>query len=360
VAHWRAVNSESRDVSTSVAREPSLVIRRAVRSCTPARFCGSGRSAGPIARDRLLAIALACVKRRSPTGDVLSACAVDGYDGVVSDPSVPQQLIDLDAYPVHDLHGASARALIERCRGQLRADGACELPGFVTPQAIARMVRESDALVPVAHHAAGPITIYLGMPDMSLPEGHPRRHLGSSSLAAIAYDLFPSAHALRALYEWDPLMTFLAAALGRERLHRYADPFGALNVAVMGDGDELDWHFDQTDFVVSIALRDADEGGDFEYAPLLRSASDERYDDVRAVLGGDTARVRRVPMTPGTLLLFEGRHSLHRVTRIHGATSRLVALLAYDTKPGTMSSELLRLARYGRTAPAPAAQASSR
>ena len=28
---------------------------------------------------------------------------------------------------------------------------------------------------------------------------------------------------------------------------------------------------------------------------------------------------------------------------------RLVGLLAYDTKPGTCSTELLRLARYGRT-----------
>ena len=53
-------------------------------------------------------------------------------------------------------------------------------------------------------------------------------------------------------------------------------------------------------------------------------------------------------MTPGTLLLFEGRYSLHRVTPVGGETARLVALLAYDTKPGTTSSDLLRLVRYGR------------
>jgi hypothetical protein len=281
----------------------------------------------------------------------LLRCVPARYDrGVHADePVVPQQLIDHHAYPVHQLDGTPARALLERCRAQLAASGACELPGFLTPAATARMVRESDTLVPVAHHAAGPITIYLDMPDMSRPERHPRRHLGSSSLAAIAYDLIPRRHALRALYEWDPLMSFLAAALGREQLYRYADPFGALNVAVMQDGDELDWHFDQTDFVVSLALRDAATGGDFEYAPHIRNADDERYDDVQAVLEGDVTRVRTVPMTPGTLLLFQGRHSLHRVTAIRGTTARLVALLAYDTKPGTVSSELLRLARYGRS-----------
>jgi hypothetical protein len=48
------------------------------------------------------------------------------------------------------------------------------------------------------------------------------------------------------------------------------------------------------------------------------------------------------------LLLFEGRNSMHRVTPIAGEVSRLVALLAYDTKPDTISTPLLRRARYGR------------
>jgi hypothetical protein len=53
-------------------------------------------------------------------------------------------------------------------------------------------------------------------------------------------------------------------------------------------------------------------------------------------------------MTPGTLMLFNGRWSMHRVTTIHGTDSRYVALLAYDTKPGTDSSDELKLSRYGR------------
>jgi hypothetical protein len=55
-------------------------------------------------------------------------------------------------------------------------------------------------------------------------------------------------------------------------------------------------------------------------------------------------------MTPGTLLLFEGRNSIHRVTPIRGRITRLVALLAYDTRSGTRSSKLLQRARYGREA----------
>ena len=88
-------------------------------------------------------------------------------------------------------------------------------------------------------------------------------------------------------------------------------------------------------------------------APRIRSADDECYAEVSRVLGGDPAGVITLAMTPGTLLIFEGRHSLHRVSPIGGATLRHVGLLAYDTKPGTMGSDLLRMDRYGRTEPFP-------
>jgi hypothetical protein len=99
---------------------------------------------------------------------------------------------------------------------------------------------------------------------------------------------------------------------------------------------------------VSLALQDADAGGDFEVAPQIRAADDERYDDVARVLAGSRDEVVTLPMTPGTLLVFAGRHSLHRVSPIGGTTPRLVALFGYDTRPGTMSSELLKAVRYGR------------
>jgi hypothetical protein len=165
----------------------------------------------------------------------------------------------------------------------------------------------------------------------------------------VAYDLFPAESPIRRLYESPELVRFVAALLDLDEVFRYADPLGALNLAVMTDGDELQWHFDQTDFVVSLAIQDAEIGGDFEVAPAIRTAADERYDDVATVLAGDTSRVVTLPMTPGTLLVFAGRNSLHRVSPIEGGTARLVALLGYDTKPGTESSELLKAVRYGRT-----------
>ena len=143
-------------------------------------------------------------------------------------------------------------------------------------------------------------------------------------------------------------MSFVEAIVGRGRLYRYADTCGALNLSVMIAGDELQWHFDQTDFVVSLALQDAERGGDFEVVPFIRSERDERYGAVRDVLNSDRSAVVALEMTPGTLLVFEGRYSLHQVSKVAGAVDRLVALLSYDTKPGTVSSDWLRKLRYGR------------
>ena len=116
----------------------------------------------------------------------------------------------------------------------------------------------------------------------------------------------------------------------------------------MGDGDELQWHFDQTDFVVSLAMQDADAGGDFEVAPQIRTADDEHYDDVARVLGGDRDRrdpaddAGHVARVRGPLL------AAPRLRRSTASTPRLVGLFGYDTKPGTMSSDLLKEVRYGR------------
>jgi hypothetical protein len=239
---------------------------------------------------------------------------------------------------------------VEKGRAQMRETGACELPEFVRPEALEKFVDDARRVAPLAHRSGGLGTVYLGFPDETFAADHPRQWLGNYGVGAVAYDLFPDDSPIRQLFEWDELRAFVAAILGLDTVYPYADPLGALNLAVMGDGDELQWHFDQTDFVVSLALQDGEEGGDFEVAPFIRSPDDERYDDVARVLAGDREPLTVLPMTPGTLLVFAGRHSMHRVSPIRGATPRLVALFGYDTMPGTMSSELLKAVRYGRVA----------
>lgn len=234
-------------------------------------------------------------------------------------------------------------ALVSRTRVQLASEGVCVLPGFIDDEAVRMMVRECDELAALAHRSSprrNPFLTRVGSMASS-----PAAVELYDSLEVLAYDQFPESSGLRLLYEDDALLDFVRRCLGLDALFRYADPFGALNVSIMRDGDVLDWHFDMTDFVVSIALQPSVLGGDFENAPLIRDAGD---DAINSLLGGDRRLVRVEPMQPGTLMLFNGRRSMHRVTPIRGEVPRYVALLAYDTKPGTDSTDELKLSRYGR------------
>ncbi len=260
-------------------------------------------------------------------------------------------MVDLDRYPVLDPSLSGFESVVALARSQLTGTGMVELPGFLRPAGIEAMVADADALAPRAHHSAGEGTAYLDYPDFSLADGHPRLTWGRYAVGAVPYDLMPQLSLLRRLYEWEPLRVLVEAILDRGSLYRYSDPFGALNLAVMHEDDELQWHFDQTDFVVSLAIQTADDGGYFEVHPRIRTAQDEHYDEVAEALSGNRDGVVTVPMVAGTLLVFEGRNSLHRVSPVGSGSPRHVGLLAYDTAPDTVGSTLLRQDRYGRSEP---------
>lgn len=261
----------------------------------------------------------------------------------------PLDLVDLERFPLREPNSARWLQVVAQARLDITAIGAAEISDFLTPDGVAAMVADAEALAPRGHRSGGRGGVYLEQPGAQWPEGHPRLHRMDYGVSAVGYDVIPSASPLRALYESEELTRFIEAIIDRGPLYHYADPCGALNLAVMTEGDELQWHFDQTDFVVSLAIQSAERGGDFEVVPRIRSRADESYDAVSRVLRGEHQDVVTLAMTPGTLLIFEGRNSLHRVSPIRGVRRRHVGLLAYDTTATTVSSEELRRTRYGRS-----------
>ena len=115
-----------------------------------------------------------------------------------------------------------------------------------------------------------------------------------------------------------------------------------------GEGDELGWHVDNADFVVTLMLQPSTSGGAFEYVPMLRRADDPSPDAVRALLTGDRTGVRELSPAPGTLALFCGRLSPHRVTPVCGPIPRINAGLSYASKPDAMLTPAARRIFFGR------------
>jgi len=258
------------------------------------------------------------------------------------------EAIRLDLWPIDNLESNRCKEIIQECKKQLKQKGACELTQFVTEPALKALQDESRILESIGFWNPVSGNAYLEKIDPTLPADHPKRLIENTSVGVVAYDQFPKTSLLRKIFEWDPLMYFVGSVLELPEIYRYADPMGGLNLSIMKDKDYLRWHFDQTDFVTSLAIQSATTGGYFEYVPMIRNSSNENYDGVKKVLLGDSSQVEQVPTLPGSLILFKGRYSMHRVTPIEGAQSRYMALFAFDSKEGVVSTDHLRMMRYGR------------
>ena len=259
-------------------------------------------------------------------------------------------IVDLGRYPISAPDGADASRLVHDCRAALLEHGVATLPGFVRPDAVAAMAAESEASLDRAFYCDNRHNAYLKAPDASLPTDHPRNRMLATQVGSIAYDLMAPGATLRRLYAWDPLVAFIGRVLGREPFFRLADPLGACSVNVFQPGMGHQWHFDESEFTTTLMLQPAEQGGHFDYAPLLRPEQGEDHNAVGRILDGDESAVRRLAFEPGTLSLFNGRRSLHRVTPCGGGRTRLVAVLCFASEPGTMNSEAVRKLFWGRAA----------
>jgi len=257
-------------------------------------------------------------------------------------------IVDADRYPLDDLESPAGRALVERCRAELVEAGACELPGFLRPEAVRRAVAEALELKPLAHRSVVIHTIDLGPADAASDQEDPLRRGYRTAKATLAYDRVPEGSVLRAIYESDLVSRFIGSALEIDPIYRMADELGAMNVMYHDPGDELAWHFDNADFAVTLMLQPADRGGVFEFVRMLRTPADPNPIGVRRLLTGHADGARTLQGAAGTLALFRGRLSPHRVTVAEGARPRINAVLSYAPVADARLTSSARALFYGR------------
>lgn len=266
--------------------------------------------------------------------------------------AVLEDTVDLDRYPIHELDGARGRELVAWCRDQLHADGCCTLAGFLRPDAVTAMIQVSEDEKEKAWASDQSHNVYFTEPATDRPATDPRAHLERSAKHGLAYDCIPADAPVRQLYESDALVRFVAAALGKPVLFRSADPLDAFQITRFYPGEELGWHFDNSEFSVTIMYQMPDAGGVFEYVPGLRTDADENYAGVADVLSGRAAASVKVqPTAPGTFALFHGHLSLHRVTYVRGTRPRINSVLTYGEHPGMRLKPMTSKQFYGRVPP---------
>ena len=263
-----------------------------------------------------------------------------------------ERLINLERYPIADAQAPGFQDVVESVRADLAGDGCGCLPGFLSEEGLEMLADEARKLAPLSYGGpteASPYFFNYQTDKLAdLPDDHPLRHKGERKLAQVAGDLIPVDAALRALHQSDLMARFLAAVAGVPRMHPGADKHQSLNISVMQPGGCQQWHFDRGNLTTTLMLQPPEGGGAFQYAPNLRSDEDENFAAVREILDGDESRCRTVSMDAGTLMLFRGHYALHRVTRVEGNRTRLLAILSYNPEPGIVGSLESSILHYGR------------
>lgn len=259
-----------------------------------------------------------------------------------------RDILDLETYPLHQPGSPRWLALVESCKEDLAREGMFNLAGLVRPEALSKAVAEVKPIIDTlsfTHKRRH--NIYFRKEIPGLAADHPALAMTETINHTVCYDQIPQS-VVSWIYEWPPFIVFLAAAMQRETLYPMRDALARVNVMAYRDGEQLNWHFDRSEFTTTLLLQAPDEGGDFVYRSDLRTADDPNYNGVARLLRGQDPEVKSLKLSAGTLNVFKGRNTAHKVSTVKGRRERIIAVFSYYEKPGIMFSREEQIGFYGR------------
>lgn len=266
--------------------------------------------------------------------------------------SVLQQIVNCDAYALHDPGSADWHSVVQPVRSEMRQQGCSILRGFIRPQILNELEQQGEALAADAYYTVETVNAYNTDPRRPLPKEHPARITFERGNAFVARDLIPDKYLINLLYTHPLFKQFLAACFEMDTLYELSDPLAGLCMNVLQPDREHPWHFDTNEFTVSLLTKSANQGGVFQYCPNIRSPEQENLADVRAVITGQASeRIQHLNLKCGDLQLFRGRYSLHRVSRVEGEKERHTAIFAYTKLPDVIGSVERTRQLFGRVLP---------
>lgn len=259
-----------------------------------------------------------------------------------------KDVLDLDRYPIEGVDSHARDLLVERCRNALITNGMFNLEGLVRPDAIRQCLAE---VMPVRQRAAfthkRQHNVYFKDDIEGLSPDHPALAMMETVNHTVCADQIPDSLVCR-IYDWPPLARFLADVMEKDNLYTMADPIARVNVMAYGEGEALNWHFDRSEFTTTLLLQAPEAGGEFQYRSNLRTDADPNYDGVARLLTGQDDKVRTLSVEPGTLNVFRGVNTIHRVSPVCGDKERIIAVLSYYEHPGVRFSDVDNMGFYGR------------
>ena len=255
------------------------------------------------------------------------------------------EFVNIDDCPITEF------SFVSQCKRSLEENGALIIPGFLKKEALGALIAEAKTNQVKAFYSSSTHNIYLTPRDESFPDDHIFNHQIVSSKGCITTDQIPENSGLKVIYRSMLFKKFLSQIVDEKALFEYEDPFSSINIHYANEGQELGWHFDNSSFAVTLLLQKPLEGGAFEYVKNVRNSEsgDMGYETASKVVHG-YKKPSVLEIEPGTLVLFRGRDSMHRVTPTIGDLTRILVVFAYNSKRGISLSKSAQKTFYGKVA----------
>lgn len=261
-----------------------------------------------------------------------------------------KDILDLDRYPLDREGSPEWHRLVDESQAALAANGMFNLEAFLRPGVAERAVAEVRPVMDTNSHVHKRLhNIYFKPSIPELAPDHPALRKVETISHTVCADQIANSMVM-SIYEYEPLVRFLAATMDKPNLYVMQDPLARANVMGYRAGEALNWHFDRSEFTTTLLLQAPEIGGDFEYRTDLRSDSDPNYDGVAKLLEGRDPEAKILRIKAGTLNVFRGKNTAHRVTTVEGNRERMIAVFSYYERPGVMFTEEERVGFYGRAA----------
>jgi hypothetical protein len=255
-----------------------------------------------------------------------------------------QEIIDGQHHPIDDINSYATL-----CRSELQKNSILVLNQFLTHETLLELQHEANALHEKAYYCSQSHNILLRAKNTLRDDNHPCNIEVVSDKGCVPHDMIPADSKLRAIYDSEIFKRFIKSILSIDNIYPYVDSLSSINYNYYEENQQLGWHFDNASFAITLMIQSSKSGGEFQYAVNARNMEQNTINVplIDSVLQSK-ASVNELNSEEGSLVLFYGRNTLHRVTPVTSQEPRVLATLNYNLEKNFELSENARLTFFGR------------
>ena len=229
----------------------------------------------------------------------------------------------------------------------LNENGILIFNSFIGEDGLKTLQNEANNLKKHSYKSSSEYNVYISEHDSDFSPNSPRNRIMSTTKKCIPNDLIPKNSILQKIYDSSIIRSFFLDLLNKDELHPYEDSLSSININYYDEGDALGWHFDNSDFTITLLVKNCSKGGIYEFFNDIRYKNDkEDYDFVEKILD-KKVKGTRVNSLEGDLMIFKGNKSIHQVTSVEEG-ERVLVTFNYNQTKGVSLSEQSRRTFFGR------------